>query len=66
MDLKGSGWHQGFLLWGADPEAIYNLFDFKNYVTKSCHKYQRNIKMSAAVLTHTHKYNNYMLHDSLT
>jgi hypothetical protein len=33
-----------FLLVRSDPEAIYN-FDFKNYVTKSCHKYNCNITL---------------------
>jgi len=52
MDLRGSGWHPEFLLWGADTEAIYNLFVFKNYVIKLCHKCQRNITVCATVLTH--------------
>jgi hypothetical protein len=41
----GSDAHPEFFIWGggggwwADPEAIYNFFDFKNNVIKSCCKY---------------------------
>jgi hypothetical protein len=35
----GEGWG------GADPVAVYNLFNFKNYVIKSCCKH--NITLSA-------------------
>jgi hypothetical protein len=32
--LVEPGAHPEFFCGGADPEAVYNLFDFKNYITK--------------------------------
>jgi hypothetical protein len=36
VKISRTGAHPEFFAWGggADPEAIYNLFHFKNYVTK--------------------------------
>ena len=59
---------QNFSFGGADPEATYNVYDFKK-ILKNCYinliVSVRVIKDRLQLLLYTHKHN-YMLHDSLT
>jgi len=54
--LKFSMWRRG-----PDPNSVYNVFYFKNYVTKSRRKYNCNLTLCNCI--YTHKYN-YIIHYS--